>query len=138
MAIYAFRCSRCGVVLEELMPMATATFEDRPCPVETCTGKCVYQLKGAPAVATDGMSKQSFDVTIGKDAAKRWERYHERQKVRNSVRTEAGGRANTPLKAKGINEYEPLKGGRFAPVGIPEAVEQKFTAEALQKSLKEP
>ena len=123
MASYSFRCSDCGAVLEVLMPMGSATFEDRPCPVKGCGGACGHRLAGAPAVSTSNMSNPSLDVVIGADAEKRWKNIHSRQEVRDKVRKAAGEEA---LKAVGRNEYRPLKGAKLRGVVIPEAAQERF------------
>jgi len=103
------------------MPMATATFEDRRCPVKNCDGWCHYHLKGAPSVSTDNMSKQSFDVTVGKDAAQRWEKIKERQAVRDKVRQETGQKA---LIATSNESYRTLPGTKLREVVIPESAQE--------------
>lgn len=90
MASYNFQCSDCGAVLEVLMPMESATFEDRPCPIKACKGICGYKLAGAPSVSTVNMSNPSFDVVVGADAERRWKNLHARQDARDKVRTDAG------------------------------------------------
>ncbi len=100
--------------------MATATFEDRCCPVKDCDGWCHYHLKGAPAVSTNNMSKQSFDVTVGKDAAQRWEKIKARQEVRNKVRQETGEKA---LIATSHESYRTLPGTKLREVVIPESAQ---------------
>ena len=114
MAIYSFRCGKCGVVVEELMPMATATFEDRPCPA--CGGMCSYQLKGAPGLGTEGMSNQSFDVKVGADAEKRWARIKARQEKRDRIRQETGTKA---LSATTHEDWRGVPGARLRGMEIP-------------------
>jgi hypothetical protein len=121
MAIYAFKCPVCGAVLEELMPMDKATFEDRPCPHPKCLGYCVYQLKGAPAVATANMSNPTFDVVVGVDAEKRWKQIKERQAVRDKIRKETGQKA---LIATSHEAYRVLPGTKLREVVIPEKVQE--------------
>jgi len=126
MAIYAFRCDTCGVLVEELMPMNKATFEDRPCIRPNCKGKCVYQLKGAPGLKTDNMSNPTFDVVVGADAEKRWEKIHERQAVRDKVRKESGEKA---LIATSSESYRTLPGTKLREVVIPASAQPKVLGE---------
>jgi putative FmdB family regulatory protein len=114
MAVYTFRCSKCSVVLEALMPMATATFEDRPCPA--CGGACVHQLQGAPSLGTEGMSNAAFDVKVGADAERRWARIRARQEKRDKVRQEAGAR---PLSATTHEDWRAVPGARLRGLEIP-------------------
>jgi len=111
------------MALEEIMPMASATFEDRPCPIASCEGKCVYRMTGAPAVATANMSNPSFDVVVGADAEKRWKKIHERQENRDKIRLSSGERA---LKAVSVNDFQPLKGAKLTGVTIPESAQERF------------
>lgn len=101
--------------------MDKATFEDRLCPIKLCKGMAVYQLKGAPAVSTDNMSKQSFDVTVGKDAAQRWEKIKARQEVRDKIRRETGEKA---LIATSHESYRTLPGTRLREVVIPDKAQE--------------
>ena len=105
--------------------MATATFEDRPCPAKPCTGVCVYQVKGAPAVATANMTNPSFDVVVGADSERRWNSIRERQAARDKLRQESGEHA---LQATGTGktDYRPLSGAKLTPVVIPESAQEKF------------
>jgi len=115
MAVYTFRCSKCSIVLEELMPMKTAIFEDRPCPAR-CGGTCSYQLRGAPSLGTEGMSNAAFDVKVGADAERRWERIKARQGKRNRVRQEAGAGA---LSATTHEDWRAVPGARLRGLEIP-------------------
>jgi hypothetical protein len=103
--------------------METATFEDRPCPRTACKGKCVYQLRGAPSISTVNMSNQPFDVTVGADAAKRWERYHERQKKRDKIRQESGAKA---LSATTHDDWRGVPKARLREVVIPPSAQEKL------------
>ena len=116
MAVYSFRCGKCGTVLEELMPMATATFEDRPCPVRGCGGMCLYQLRGAPSLGTEGMANAAFDVNVGADAERRWARIRARQEKRDKIRQEAGSGA---LSATTHEDWRPVPGARLRELEIP-------------------
>ncbi len=118
MAIYSFRCGKCGVVLEALMPMATATFEDRPCPA--CGGACSYQLGGAPSLGTEGMANAAFDVKVGADAERRWERIKARQEKRDRIRQEAGAGA---LSATTHEDWRGVPGARLRGLEIPSKVQ---------------
>jgi len=98
MAIYEFQCN-CGVVTEHICAMS-----DRPetVPCSRCGGKTVQKISKV-GVLTGNMTHAPIDVVIGRDAAKRWDRIHERQEARNKVRSESGKQA---LTATGRNEYE--------------------------------
>lgn len=98
MAIYEFQCN-CGVVTEHICPMSQRP-DSVPC--SRCGGKTVQKVS-AVGILTSGMSHAPIDVVIGRDAAKRWDRIHERQEARDKVRSESG---KTALTATGRNEYE--------------------------------
>ena len=118
MAIYVFKCGRCGATVEELMPMAAATFEDRACPVPGCGGACSHRLEGPPSLGTEGMTNPSLDVAIGADAERRWKRIRERQAVRDRVRREAGAGA---LSATTHEGWRAVPGARLRTLEIPGA-----------------
>ena len=121
---YKFKCNECGATQEVPMPMASASFEDRPCQVPSCKGVCVHVVEGAPGVLTQNMSNQSFDVAVGKDAEKRWKRIRNRQAKRNKVRMESGEEA---VRATSYDRFEPLKGGKFRAVELPETPSDKLS-----------
>ncbi len=97
--IYEFECHECGLILEHTCPMGEQP-SYKKCP--KCGVRCQQKIY-APYVATSGMSQAPLDVVIGKDAAKRWERIHERQEVRDKVRKESG---KSGLTKVGKDEYK--------------------------------
>ena len=50
------------------------------------------------------MSNAPLDVVIGRDAAKRWDKIHEKQAVRDKVRRDSGKEG---LTAVGVGDYRP-------------------------------
>jgi hypothetical protein len=103
MAKYDFNCSSCGITQEILMPMATATFDPRPCPCGQLARHVVY----APAIVTGNSTpaKTSVDIAVGKSADEKWANIHRRQEVRDKIRKDTGslglsspdGKTYTPL-----------------------------------------
>lgn len=114
MAIYEFKCEGCSLVQEIIMPMATATFEDRKC--TKCKKKTAKHVLSAPNLATSGMSQAPIDVVIGRDAEARWADIRKRQAIREKVREASGEQA---VSMTGRNEFQPIKGAerRFVKAG---------------------
>jgi hypothetical protein len=76
------------------------------------------------------MSNQSFDVTVGKDAEKRWKTIHERQSSRNKLRKDFYGEEKGVVRAlratgTGKTDYEPLKGADVRAVEVPDEAMKK-------------
>jgi putative FmdB family regulatory protein len=103
MAIYEYQCNKedCGVVQELYAAMSAVKPETLSCP--KCGGPSAMKVS-APAVLTGSMTNAPLDVVIGQDAAKRWDRIHERQEKRDKIRRESG---KPGLTAVGVNEYVP-------------------------------
>jgi hypothetical protein len=105
MARYDYQCQdeKCLFVQELIL----VSYKDRPewkkCPV--CGGRSVQVIITPPAVSRQGSDNAPFDVAIGRDAAARWERIHERQAKRDKVRQESGA---SGLTMTGFNEFKPL------------------------------
>jgi hypothetical protein len=102
---YDYQCQdeKCGFVQE----LVLASHKDRPewkkCP--QCGGRAVQVILTPPALGTENSDNASFDVAVGRDAAKRWETIHERQVKRDKIRKEAGV---TGLTMTAFNEFKPL------------------------------
>ena len=102
---YDYQCQNdeCRFVQELIL----VSYNDRPewkkCPA--CGGRAVQVILSAPAVSRQGSDNAPFDVAIGRDAAARWERIHERQSKRDKVRQESGAAG---LTMTGFNEFQPL------------------------------
>lgn len=106
--IYKFNCSSedCNFELEVIMPIASATFENRNCP--KCGNPSIHKLE-APYVSTSNMINPTVDVAIGKLAAARWEKINSRLEKRNNIRIETNTQG---LTATGINDYSPISEDR--------------------------
>jgi len=126
MAVYEFKCEKCGAIRDIVQPIGSATFEDREC--LKCGGVAVHRITAA-AVLTGGMSNASDDVKIGQAAAKRWDRIYERREERNKVREAAGKRAvQETIAGSGDSDYQ------FSGV---ESSDKKLTFVELPKPPKE-
>jgi putative FmdB family regulatory protein len=116
MAIYEFKCTSCGLLQEIIMPMNSATFENRTC--TKCKSKTAkHVFAGAPNVATSGMSTAPIDVVVGRDAEARWADIKKRQEIRNKARAESGAEC---LRMTGRNRFEGIRGARKIVVEAPD------------------
>lgn len=103
--VYEYQCTNteaCGAVTERVQRIA----EERPESIECkfCGSPALFKLS-VPAVLTGNMTNQSFDVTVGKDAERRWTAIHERQAARDKVRRETG---SAGLVGHGYNDFRPI------------------------------
>ena len=99
---YEFQCVECNMIQEIICPMAKANFDDKICP--KCGGIAKHKL-GAPAVLTSGMTHQTIDISVGRDANARWDDIHRRQELRDKVRVDAKTQG---ISLVGRNEFQPL------------------------------
>jgi transcription elongation factor Elf1 len=91
--------------------------ETRPCSSCAQTMRLGVKPGSFGIVHGEGMEKgASMDVVIGRDAAKRWEKVHDRKESRDKLRQESGTSA---LRATGPNQYEPMKGAKLRSVVVP-------------------
>jgi hypothetical protein len=92
---YRFRCRSCSSVNELNQPVSAKVPDTFPCGY--CPGSCTQVIE-APAVLRGGVSGRShsgtsdmpLDTVVGRNAAERWEKIHERQAERDRVRRESG------------------------------------------------
>lgn len=103
MAIREYKCNKCGVVTEVLLP--TEKIPDPTAPCAKCGEGADYQPFSRTGLLTDNFSHQKIDVAIGRDAARRWEDISQRQQQRDAVRTETG---QIGLSMVGRNAFAPL------------------------------
>lgn len=88
MPAYDYRCETCGIVNEFVQSIHKPLPESVSCPRCGCDSFHVFLI--APGLMTSGMTHQSIDVTIGRDAEARWEKLNERKSVRDKIRRESG------------------------------------------------
>lgn len=103
--VYEYQCTNsevCGAVTERTQRMA----DERPAsiPCKYCGVDAKFKIS-APAVLTGNMANQTFDVAVGRDAARRWDAIHARQAQRDKVRRETN---QAGLQATGYNEFRPI------------------------------
>ena len=86
--------------------MSTPHKETIPC--KACGSTAEFQFSPTAGLITTGMDKQTIDVTIGHDAARRWSKIHTEQAARDAVRRQSGTRE---LIRTGKQEYRPAAEG---------------------------
>jgi putative FmdB family regulatory protein len=103
MPAYDYCCQNegCAVVQELVQSIHTPLPESLPCP--RCKGDSLHVFLIAPGIMTQGMTHQTLDIAIGRDAEVRWGRINERQALRDKIRHDSG---KSSLTAVGINQYE--------------------------------
>ena len=94
MPVYEFICKECGIRFDDYFPRIQEKYEAN-CP--EC-GKLAerqevhsfgFSFKG-------GTEAESIDMTVGRDAEKRWSQYHQRQEQKNKTKKESGFVARDP------------------------------------------
>lgn len=127
---YDYQCEKCDFVQELILQSHTERPAWKKCP--SCGGRSTQVILTAPAVSRIGSTDASFDTAIGHDAAKRWEKIHERQAKRDKVRQETGA---TGLQLTGFNEYKALPAGKKLTLvkGIEGGADTKRDAKLVKK-----
>jgi putative FmdB family regulatory protein len=101
MPLYEYACETCGLKFEELK---SSKEEASITPCRKCSGVANRQVSSFSAVVAGGTSVEPLDMTIGREADKRWQHYHDRQSKR---------RGNNELKSF---ELPKAKDGKYMPV----------------------
>ena len=126
MPLYEFSCEECGLKFEELKTLQEDS-EKMPC--RKCGGNAVKVMSSFAPVVAGGTSVEPVDMTIGREANKRWQNYHDRQEKRH--------------EGKDIKAFDLPKGkdGKFMPVMAlgdkKEVSNRKEYVSALQEHRKE-
>jgi len=104
MAIREYKCSSCGVMIEKIIPTAQIPKESIPC--TKCGESAAFQpIPTSVGLLTENFSEQKIDITIGKDANRRWQDISDRNELREKVRAQSG---EVGLSMVGRNEFAPL------------------------------
>jgi putative FmdB family regulatory protein len=126
MALYEYVCETCGLKFEELK---SSKEEASITPCRKCSGVANRQMSSFSAVIAGGTPVETADMTIGREADKRWQHYHDRQSKR---------RGDKELKTFDLPK---TKDGKYMPVmalGEKKTVEgRKDYVSALQAHRKE-
>lgn len=101
MALYEYVCEKCGFKFEELKSSKEAS-ETTPC--HMCAGESLRQMSTFAPVVAGGTSVEPIDMTVGREANKRWQNYHDQQSKRHEGKE---------LKTFDLPK---AKDGRFMPV----------------------
>ena len=80
MPLYVFKCGDCGYLFEELM--GSDSKDNIPC--KSCGKTAKKVMSRFASKVSNGSPTESIDMTIGREANKRWQRYHDRQTTRRS------------------------------------------------------
>jgi len=125
MALYEYRCKECGCEFEELVNSTDAQF----IACKNCGKPAERQISRFAPVIAGGSSTEPVDMTIGREAEKRWQIHFDKQNER---------RKDQPLQQFDLPK---AKDGKFMPVmGLGDKVEKEKRQEystALQEHRKE-
>jgi putative FmdB family regulatory protein len=101
MPLYEYLCGTCGLKFEELK---SSKEEASTTPCRKCSGMASRQMSSFAAVVAGGSPVETADMTVGREANKRWQQYHDRQSKR---------RGDKELKSF---ELPKAKDGKYMPV----------------------
>lgn len=106
MAIREYKCPKCELKVEKILPISVTPWPTMPCPRVGCDGTAEFlTIPTSFNLGTENFSEKKVDVAIGKDANRRWEDLHNRQSLRDKVRQQSG---QAGLSMVGRNEFVPL------------------------------
>lgn len=114
---YDFKCGACGLVMEHIQPMSDKLPSWLKC--KKCGGRSLQAIS-APMISRKGMSNESFDSVIGRDAEVRWADIHKRRAARDKVRKESGEQA---VSMTGRNEFKSIKGAKLRVAKVTQTTE---------------
>jgi putative FmdB family regulatory protein len=101
MPLYEYSCGKCGLEFEELKSSRDQS-DTTPCP--NCKEASKRQMSSFAPVVAGGTVVEPVDMTIGREADKRWQNYHDRQSKRHN---------NQELK---VFDLPKAKDGKYMPV----------------------
>lgn len=78
MPIFEYKCKLCGYLFEELVRDGN----DFNIPCKKCGSDSEKQVSQFSSSVNGGSSNETIDITIGREANKRWQRYYDRQSKR--------------------------------------------------------
>ena len=80
MSLFEYKCDSCGLKFEELKsPRENADV----IPCRSCGGKALKQISPFAHSVAGGTTNEPVDMKIGREANKRWQRYHDNQSKRH-------------------------------------------------------
>ena len=80
MPIYEFYCSKCDIIIEEILPVGSHKIKCKKC------GKFQKRMISRFLGIVKGSENRSLDCIVGKSAEDRWKQIHKRKEVRDKVR----------------------------------------------------
>lgn len=79
MPLFEYECKKCGCVFEELVGRNS---DKGQVPCKSCDGTAQKRVSRFSSKVLGG--KETIDVSIGQEANRRWQAYHDRQSKRRS------------------------------------------------------
>lgn len=102
MPLYEYKCGSCGLRFEEL----TGRTGSETAPCKSCGQVAERQMSRFSSSVANGSTKESVDMTIGRDANDRWQQIHDRRDKRISSRGEELKEIKVPQTSDG--KYMPV------------------------------
>lgn len=87
MPIFEYRCSDCNLLFDALVKQSEVSDEGsktRPCP--DCNKPSPRQMSAFAPVIAGGSTNETPDMSIGREAEKRWQSHYDRQSKRRGDR----------------------------------------------------
>lgn len=85
MPLYEYVCPSCSYVFEELKSLKEDSTKS---PCKKCGQSADKKMSRAAAVVVGGSAVESIDMTVGREASKRWQSYTDKQSARRKKGTE--------------------------------------------------
>ena len=101
MPLYEYVCKSCSYEFEELVNIST---EDSEVVCKNCGSSVERKMSSFASVIAGGTTNETVDMSIGREAEKRWQMHHDKQSKR---------RVNTPLTDVSLPQS---KDGKYMPV----------------------
>jgi putative FmdB family regulatory protein len=103
MPIYEFKCKTCGYEFEELR---TSAEKSNISLCGNCGGRAEKRISKFSPVVSGGSTNEPVDMSIGREANKRWQNYYDKQSARrNNKKLE-----NFDLPKSNDGKYMPIMG----------------------------
>jgi len=100
--LYEYRCLKCGFVFEELKTSAEGS-EATNC--VDCGARAEKMISSFSAIVAGGSPNETADMWIGRDADKKWQKYHDGQSKRHKDKIK-----EVPLPKDKDGKYMPIMG----------------------------
>ena len=102
MPLFEYKCEKCGLKFEELIAQNR---EALIVACRSCGGEAIKQVSSFSSAVKGGTANETVDLSIGREANKRWQNYHDRQSKRHADK-----------EIKKLDNLPKDKNGKYTPV----------------------